>query len=92
MNSDILIKDYLVKYILFQRSALIKYSRGKVLSVLNKLSPIPFYEKSIAWEASLRKEIIKQQYQKTDNCHNSRPTPSPADGNPLVKKSTINKP
>jgi SAM-dependent methyltransferase len=63
MNTQIDIPDEVIVYILFQRSAHIKFARGHMFSLLNKLSPWSFYEKALRWEASIRKDSIKRLYQ-----------------------------
>jgi SAM-dependent methyltransferase len=63
VDKGIIIPDDVVKYILFQRTAYIKYAKGKLFGLINKYGPWSYYEKAVAWEARSRKEDIKDLFQ-----------------------------
>ena len=63
MSANIVIPDELLKYILFQRTALISSSRKKLFSKLKKYSPLFIYEKALGLEIAARKDEIKKCFE-----------------------------
>ena len=62
MDHPLLVPDSAIRFILFQRTAYLRFPRNRLIRLIRKAVPLLTYERLVRLEASFRKERVKPHY------------------------------